>query len=92
MKTFKDLKFNAHPMGIDYGKQAKLKFPNNYSVSVIIGDIWYSDGISTYELAILDSHNNLCYNTPITDDVLGYLSPKEITIAMKKVQKLETEG
>jgi hypothetical protein len=49
------------------GSQARVTFPNGYGVSVITG------GIATsvhggYELAVTH-HDELCYDTPITDDV-----------------------
>lgn len=82
MKTFEDLEFKPHSCEID-GQQAVLNFDNGYGCSVLIGKDFYSNGIDTYELAVL--HDDLlCYDTPITDDVLGHLTKKEVTIVMKK--------
>lgn len=86
MKTFDDLKFYPHGWAVD-AKHAVLHFDNGYGCSVLIGNDFYSDGIETYELAVL--HDDLiCYDTPITDDVLGYLTKEEVTIVMKKIQQL----
>ena len=90
MKTFNDLKFIEHDMAQAFGKpawHAKLKFSNGFEVSVLCGEMFYSNGVDTYELAML--HNDcLCY-TEITDgDVLGYLSEEEVTKIMKKIQEL----
>lgn len=85
MKTFKDLVFEPH--GIGYGYQAVLNFDNGYGVSVLLGDLFYSNGIDTYELGVLKK-GHLCYDTPITDDVLGYLNKGEVTKIMEKIQKL----
>ena len=85
MKTFNDLEFETHSMGT--GIQAILNFKNGYGVSVVFGSLFYSNGIDTYELAILHD-GSLCYSTPITDDVLGHLSKKEINNTMKDVQLL----
>lgn len=91
MKTFTDLKFEAYskmsmPNFIGH-KQAKLAFENGYEVSVLFGNMFYSNGIDTYEVAIL-LDGNLCYNTGITDDVIGYITADEVTDIMKKVQAL----
>ena len=40
-----------------------------------------------YELAVL--HNDeLCYDTPITDDVLGWQTMEEINKTLKEIEKL----
>jgi len=94
MKTFKDLIFKKHPIALSGlemhkdAKQAEMYFDNEYGVSVIIGKHFYSNGIDTYELAILYK-GKLCYNTGITDDVMGYLTESEITQVMIKVQSLK---
>lgn len=92
-KTFADLVFedwgarhNQRPCPIG-GKQAILNFDNGYGVSVLLGDYFYSNGIDTYELAVLYK-GSLCYTTPVTDDVLGYITKEQVTEAMIQLQKL----
>lgn len=85
MKTFKDLEFKPHSLGS--GRHAVLEFDNNYGVSVLLGELFYSNGIDTYELGIL-KNGYLCYDTSITDDVLGYLTKDEVTKIMERIQKL----
>lgn len=85
MKTFDDLKF--HPHAISGGRQAIIYFDNGYGVSVVCGKMFYSNGSDTYEVAILHD-GGIAYDTGITDDVLGYLSPSEVTDVMRKVQEL----
>ncbi|CAB4136382.1 hypothetical protein UFOVP584_35 [uncultured Caudovirales phage] len=91
MKTFKDLKFEKHSIAsverYQNAKQAKETFKNNYGVSVIIGECFYSNGKDTYELAIL-YNDGITYGTGITDDVLGHLTKDEVSEIMIKVQKL----
>ena len=86
MKGFKDLIFEVHP-NFPNSKQARIDFENRYGVSVIIGKGLYSNGINTYELAIIYD-NKICYDTPITNDVMGYLTEDEISNIMKQVQYL----
>ena len=101
MKIFKDLQFLQHPMSKVANtlplsmrrkytnlKQATLEFENGYGVSVIFGEAFFSNGINTYELAVLKD-GNLRYDTWITDDVMRYLTEGEVTAAMIKVQELK---
>ena len=68
-------------------KQAKMNFENGYGISVIFGSMFYSNGIDTYEVGILKD-GILCYATPITDDVIGYITADEVTDIMRKIQEL----
>jgi len=98
MKTFKDLDFKPwitigyrtkfdYPEDYKRAKQAILDFPNGYGVSVLFGDIFYSNGIDTYEVGVrYDGH--LTYDTNITDDVISNASEEEVTEIMKLVQNL----
>jgi hypothetical protein len=42
-----------------------------------------------YELAVLDSNGELTYETPITNDVMGYLDSNDVTRIMGDIQKLD---
>ena len=85
MKEFKDLEFKDKDYGD--GKRAYLEFPNKYGVSVITGYGSYSDEDSPYELAVI-LNGGLCYDTHITNDVMGYLTSEEVTEIMKQIQEL----
>ena len=37
----------------------------------------YGDGVKTFEVAVLYK-NEICYDSPITDDVLGYQTEDEV--------------
>ena len=87
MKTFKDLEFKERD-GAFGGAQARMEFGNGYGVSVITGGGLFTDGADSYELAVLDKEGHLCYSTPVTDDVLGYISSDDVTEYMKQVQGL----
>ena len=88
MKTFKDLEFRPH-RAVD-GTQSVMMFDNGYGVSVIKTPFSYGGKMGLYELAVLDSGEDITYNTPVTNDVLGHLSEEEITKYMIEVQKLLT--
>lgn len=86
-KTFKDLEFVPHPVMGAGGTRAYMEFPNGYEISVITGEYAYSDEDHPYEAAVLHE-GRVCYDTPITDDVVGHLDEEGVTEIMKKIQEL----
>lgn len=66
---------------------AKIEFNNGYGVSLLCGEIFYSNGVDTYECAVTYK-NGLCYATWITNDVMGYLSKEELMQTIYEVEKL----
>jgi hypothetical protein len=87
MKTFKDLEFNPHPNHMG-GVQAIAKFDNGYGASVVCTPYTYGGKEGLYELAVLDNDGHLTYESPITNDVLGYLSKEDVTEILIKIQQL----
>jgi hypothetical protein len=87
MKTFKDLEFVEHPSHIE-GVQARIQFDNGYGASVVKTPYTYGGDRGLYELAVLDSEGHLTYATSVTDDVIGYLRPEDVTDVMTKIQQL----
>ena len=90
MKTFKDLRFKKHHLSriCKGAKIAKMNFENGFGVSVVIGSIFYSNGINSYEVAVT-KNGNLCYDSGLTYDVFGRQSSREVTKIMKEVQELK---
>ena len=89
MKTFKDLDFeeiNEAPFMV--GKKARMMFDNGYGVSVVSHTFSYGGKDGKYELAVLDSDGQLTYETPVTNDVMGYLDPEDVTKIMEDIQNL----
>lgn len=86
MKTFKDLEFKAKDIVVP-GQMAKLEFDNGYGISVISGYGAYGSTVAPYELAVLKD-GELCYDTEITSDVIGYLTADKVTEYMKQIQEL----
>ena len=85
MKTFKDLNFEPHYGG--RGWMTREYFDNGYGVSVVRTPFSYGGKTGLYELAVLKD-GSICYDTPITSDVIGYLRPEDVTDVMEKIQKL----
>ena len=86
MKTFKDLQFKQHPSAD--GIISRIIFENGYGASVVRHEYSYGGKDGLYELAVLSNDGELTYDTPITDDVLGYLTTNEVTEILIKIQQL----
>ena len=89
MKKFEDLPFfpiNDAPFMV--GKKARMHFDNGYGVSVVSHSYSYGGRDGLYEVAVLDSNDELTYDTPVTNDVIGYLTEGDVTDVMKQVQEL----
>ena len=87
MKTFKDLQFVEHPNHLG-GVQALIEFENGYVASVVKTPYTYGGDKGLYELAVFGKDGHITYDTPITNDVIGYLRPQDVTDVMEKIQQL----
>ena len=87
MKTFKDLSFNTVEDNINWIR-AFMEFDNGYGVSVVKGPHSYGGKVGLYELAVLDADGDVCYDTPITDNVIGFLKPEDVSKHMIEIQEL----
>ena len=86
-KHFADLEFKK--LGRPHnGVQAKIKFDNGYGASVVCHEFSYGGKAGLYELAVLDKDEEITYNTPVTNDVIGHLTPEKVTETMAFIQAL----
>ena len=70
------------------GIQHAYQFPNGYGASVVRHSFSYGGSLGLWELAVI--HNGeLCYDTPITNDVLGNLSWDEAMELVKEIGKFK---
>lgn len=85
-KTFDDIEFEKHEeLG---GIVGRIMFDNGYGASVVRHIMSYGGKQGLYELAVLDKEEHLTYDTPITSDVVGHLTPEEVTNYLIKIQEL----
>jgi hypothetical protein len=87
MKTFKDLEFIPHSTGMG-GVMSRIIFDNGYGASIVCTPHTYGGDKGLYEIAVLDSEGKLTYDTTVTDDVIGYLRPEDVTDVMERIQQL----
>ena len=89
MKTFNDLQFKEHPQGAAYGGIiSRIIFDNGYGATVVQGPHTYGGSDGLYELAVIGKDDEICYDTPVTGDVEGYLSETQVTDLLIKIQQL----
>lgn len=83
-KCFSDLQFGEHLGGI----RAFTEYPNGYAASVVRfrGSYGYEAGL--YEVAVIRDGDGICYDTPITDDVLGWLTEDKVTETLNAIEAL----
>lgn len=88
--TINDLTWKPHPAHL--GEQATVTFPNGYGASVLRGGqpFTYTQH-GTYELVVLH-RGKLCYNTPITSDVLAYRTADQINAALYEIENLPAQS
>lgn len=70
------------------GIQYQFEFDNEFGASVIKHYGSYGYDADLWELAVYDRDGDLCYSTPITDDVLGYLTDEEVRETLRQIQEL----
>ena len=89
--TFDDLEFeDISETSLSGNKRAILFFKNGYGISVL----WMPHDTHSHEVAVLkgvDSEWDICYDTPVTSDVIGCGNTAEIDEVMRKIQELDDD-
>lgn len=74
------------------GMQYVFKFDNGYGASIVQNPYSYGGREGKYELAVLDFHaseeGKLTYDTPITNDVIGWLDIEDIAALLLRIKSL----
>ena len=84
---FKDLEFKELPdLG---GIYCRIQFENGYGASIVKHQYSYGGKDGLYEIAVIDSEGQITYDTPITNDVLGYLSEEDVERHVNEIKNLE---
>jgi hypothetical protein len=87
--TFNDLVFEEDEMG----EHVHHIYDNHYGVSVVRGPHTYGGKKGLYELAVIymapdSNQSELIYDTHVTSNVEGHLTPDDVTRLMKQVSEL----
>jgi hypothetical protein len=73
------------------GGQIEMHFPNGYGASIISSKYSYGGDEGKFEIAVLKRDAgrwDICYDTPITDDVVGYLDVTEAKEVLIQIMEL----
>jgi hypothetical protein len=76
------------------GHQVVVKFHNGFGASIIRGPYTYGGDKGLFELGVVRFNKkgdnwSLTYDTPITDDVLGFLTEEQCIDYLKQIMALE---
>jgi hypothetical protein len=67
--------------------RVEITFDNDYRVSILYGGFGHSrENLyreNLYELAVINPDNRLDYSTPVTDDVLSFVTINEVVEAIE---------
>jgi hypothetical protein len=75
---------NDHDLG---GIQYTIKFPNGYGASIVTGSRFFRATPTTFEVAVI--HNDdVCYDTGIASDVLGYQTSRDVVNILRRIEAL----
>ena len=91
VNTFEELTFKTGMFG---EKRSKYTFDNGLTLSVVGGDGFYGDGIFNFEIAILDSFNDLMSLNIFSDEfgnVSGWQTKNDITKWIQRIKKYSVE-
>ncbi len=70
------------------GDQRLYAFPNGWAASVVRGQYTYG-GPDLWELAVIEGlQGSFNYDTPITDDVIGWLDESEVDELLVRISEL----
>jgi len=80
--------WNVKTSPIHDGVRKEFKFANGYGASIVRHSFSYGGNKGLWELAVLDKNGELCYDTPITDDVIGHLNDPEVDRILEEIKRL----
>lgn len=72
----------------------RFYFPNGFGASVVKHEHSYGSDEDLFELAVITGTGDdwyLCYETPITDDVLGWLTNEDVMEKVREIKALPIE-
>ena len=80
--------YNNFPIPTYETRQTLVLFPNHYGISFVEGGISYGLEAAILKYDELNDDWDVCYDTPITDDVIGYMNEEDIIPLCKRVAEL----
>lgn len=85
-------KFLVKKLSAHDGPHFLYRFPNDYGASIVCHSFSYGGEEGLFELAVIVWENEndykLVYDTPVTDDVLEWLTPADCEKYLTEVENL----
>jgi hypothetical protein len=94
MYIYKELNIDAtlkpylKELVLDIGTQYVFGFSNGYGAFVTRNHRTYGNEFGLWEVAVLGRDGNLNYDTPVTEDVIGWCGDMEVNEALKQISEL----
>ena len=79
----------THSQQTDLDHRERHEFDNGYGASIVCHEFSYGHERGEFEIAVLHGES-ICYATPITNNVLGYVEPERVDSILKKIKGLPT--
>lgn len=70
------------------GYNKVYKFGNGYGASVVCSQFSYGGDKGLFAVAVLDMAGEIVYDTPVTNDVIGYLDFDGVAKTLQEIQNL----
>jgi len=70
------------------GYHKVFEFDNGYGASVVSHSGSYGGNTGLFEIAVLDKHGMITYDTTVTNHVEGYLDFADVVAVLDKIKKL----
>lgn len=68
--------------------QRVYTFDNGYGASVVSSNMTYGGNQGLFEVAVLDKNGEICYDTSVTNDVVGFLDFADVADILNKIRSL----
>ena len=72
--------------------QKQYYYSNGYGASVVWNANSYGAEEGLFEVAVLDANGEICYDTPITSDVCGFLNFGQVADVLQQIRNLPVRG
>ena len=88
MPSFNECKSRSE---LHNGEQWLCRYANGYGASVVCDPYSYGSNEELWELAVIrwrENNFDIVYDTPVTDDVIGYLSEDDVAKLLCEIAAL----
>jgi len=85
---FEDINFLKDSEG---GVRGRVFFKNGYGISVVCNKYSYGNEKGLYEIAVLNLDGTICYDSSVTQDVVGWLTQVQVQDFINQIENLPSK-